>query len=188
MKYIEEANAYLRRHGLRSMRPKAWLVDMDGTLYDSMPNHANAWHSMIGELGIDVPVEEFFLYEGATGAATVNKIFQREYGREASAEEVEKLYHRKTEIFRTLPLPAVMPGGTKTDRNDPQRHIASADDIGNRLRTGIASGPPRHGLSRWVSARTPGDSAQRTTRETSSGTVPEGDGTRRSASDRVHSA
>ena len=113
MKYIEEANAYLRRHGLRSMRPKAWLVDMDGTLYDSMPNHANAWHSMIGELGIDVPVEEFFLYEGATGAATVNKIFQREYGREASAEEVEKLYHRKTEIFRTLPLPAVMPGAQR---------------------------------------------------------------------------
>lgn len=113
MKYIEETNTYLRRHGLRAMQPKAWLIDMDGTLYDSMPNHANAWHTMIGELGIDVPVQEFFLYEGATGAATVNKIFMREYGREASADEVEKLYKRKTEIFRTLSQPEVMPGAQR---------------------------------------------------------------------------
>lgn len=123
MKYTEDINAYLRRHGLRSMQPKAWLIDMDGTLYDSMPNHAGAWHDMIAEIGINVPVEEFFLYEGATGAATVNKIFMREYGREATREEVENLYKRKTEIFRTLPQPKVMPGAqelVRMLRNGPQ--------------------------------------------------------------------
>lgn len=128
MKYTDDVNAYLRRHGLRSMHPKAWLIDMDGTLYDSMPNHARAWHDMIAELGIEVPVEEFFLYEGATGAATVNKIFQREYGRDATKEEVEKLYKRKTEIFRELPQPEVMPGAqqllnTLRSGAQPQRTI-----------------------------------------------------------------
>jgi 3-dehydroquinate synthase len=110
MKYLEEVNAYLRRNGLQSMQPTTWLIDMDGTLYDSMPIHAHAWHDMIGEIGINIPVEEFFLYEGSTAASTINKIFQREYGRDATSQEVESLYHRKTELFRNTPAPPVMPG------------------------------------------------------------------------------
>ena len=35
-----------------AMRPKAVLFDMDGTLYDSMGNHADAWLRMVTELGI----------------------------------------------------------------------------------------------------------------------------------------
>ena len=30
-------------------RPEAALIDMDGTLYDSMPNHSRAWMTMCGE-------------------------------------------------------------------------------------------------------------------------------------------
>lgn len=26
---------------------KAFLFDMDGTLYDSMPNHASSWYQMV---------------------------------------------------------------------------------------------------------------------------------------------
>ncbi len=91
-------------------QPKAFLFDMDGTLYDSMPNHASSWYQMVCELGIECTPEEFYLLEGATGAYTVNLLFQRAYGREASAEEVQRLYERKAEIFRTKPQPRVMPG------------------------------------------------------------------------------
>ena len=91
-------------------RPKAFLFDMDGTLYDSMPNHASSWHQMICEHGIPCTPEEFYLYEGATGQFTVNHLIQRTYGREATAEEVQSYYERKAEIFRTKPAPKVMPG------------------------------------------------------------------------------
>ena len=33
---------YLAKHGFEAFCPKAVLFDMDGVLYDSMPNHAVA--------------------------------------------------------------------------------------------------------------------------------------------------
>lgn len=91
-------------------RPKAVLFDMDGTLYDSMPYHAASWYQMVREQGIDCTPEEFYLYEGATGAWTVNLLFRRAYGREATPDEVQRLYDRKAEIFCSKPHPSVMPG------------------------------------------------------------------------------
>lgn len=90
--------------------PRAFLFDMDGTLYDSMPNHASSWYQMVCEQGIRCTPEEFYLYEGATGAWTVNLLYRRAYGRDATAEEVERLYQRKAAIFRDKPAPRVMPG------------------------------------------------------------------------------
>lgn len=95
---------------MKMPRPKAFLFDMDGTLYDSMPNHASSWYQMVCEQGIPCTPEEFFLYEGATGVWTVNLLFQRAYGRDATPEEVQRLYERKAEIFRSKPHPQVMPG------------------------------------------------------------------------------
>lgn len=92
------------------MNVKAILFDMDGTLYDSMKNHASSWYQMVCEHGIECTPEEFFLYEGATGHATVNLLIQRAWGREATAAEVEEFYRRKAEIFRSKPQPPVMPG------------------------------------------------------------------------------
>lgn len=39
----------------------AALIDMDGVLYDSMPFHARAWHSMMEEQGISTSPDEFSL-------------------------------------------------------------------------------------------------------------------------------
>lgn len=89
---------------------KAFLFDMDGTLYDSMPNHASSWYQMVREHDIDCTPEEFYLYEGTTGKFTVNLLIQRKYGREATDEEVQSFYERKAEIFRSKPAPKVMPG------------------------------------------------------------------------------
>lgn len=91
-------------------RPKAFLFDMDGTLYDSMPNHASSWYQMICEHGIPCTPEEFYLYEGATGHFTVNLLIRRAFGRDATDEEVQSYYERKAEIFRSKPAPGVMPG------------------------------------------------------------------------------
>ena len=101
---------FLKKRHYKQVQPLAALIDMDGTLYDSMGNHADAWHRMISELGITCSRDEFFLYEGRTGASTLNLIFQRAYGRNATPVEIEELYHRKTVYFSQMPQVETMPG------------------------------------------------------------------------------
>lgn len=89
------------------------LIDMDGVLYDSMPNHTLGWRRMMLEMGLDIPREEFFLYEGMTGRATIDLIFRRHLGRDSEPEEAERLYKRKTELFQSMPDVDVMPGAQR---------------------------------------------------------------------------
>lgn len=86
------------------------LIDMDGVLYDSMPWHTLAWKQMTDEAGFSVPREDFYLYEGMTGAATLRLIFMKERGEEPSPEEIKRLYARKTELFKGMGKKEKMPG------------------------------------------------------------------------------
>lgn len=111
---IEEAVArYLGRNGYRGFAPKAALIDMDGTLLDSMKGHTLAWHRMVSEIGIACTRDEFYLYEGMTGAETINMLFKREFGREATAQEKTELYARKTGYFNELPRVGIVPGADR---------------------------------------------------------------------------
>lgn len=93
--------------------PRAALIDMDGTLYDSMGNHADAWLRMATEAGIDATREEFFLYEGRTGASTIDILFNRQFGRNATDKEKKDLYYLKTVYFQQLPPVHPMPGARR---------------------------------------------------------------------------
>ncbi|MDE6310878.1 MAG: HAD hydrolase-like protein [Muribaculaceae bacterium] len=106
----EAIERYRRRTGKLPQPPRAVLFDMDGVLFNSMPGHAAAWKRMCDENGIPASEEEFFAYEGRTGASTINILFRRTYGREASTEEIEKLYARKSELFRKMPPVDTMAG------------------------------------------------------------------------------
>lgn len=90
--------------------PRAALFDMDGTLYDSMPNHVAAWQQMLAEAGIKVDSEEILLAEGRTGTDTVRMIFRRYLGQEISDDECRRLYRRKAELFACMPPVCLMPG------------------------------------------------------------------------------
>lgn len=92
---------------------KAALIDMDGVLYDSMPGHCRAWRETMLEEGLDIPAEEFFLYEGMTGAATINLLMEREKGVSLPLEECKAIYERKAEKFRAQGEPAAMPGAAE---------------------------------------------------------------------------
>lgn len=105
--YISE---FLRRHHQKCWRPTVALLDMDGTLYDSMGNHTAAWKRMTDEIGMNIDRNEFYLFEGMTGAATINMLFNREFGRDATDDEKTGLYRRKTEYFKELPPVSPMPG------------------------------------------------------------------------------
>lgn len=104
---------YRRRTGQELKEVQAVLFDMDGVLYDSMPGHARAWKQMTDTNGIDATEEEFFAYEGRTGASTINILFQRQFGRDATEEEIKRLYGQKTVNFRALGEPPLMPGATQ---------------------------------------------------------------------------
>ncbi len=106
-------DGYLARTGYTHIDPRAALIDMDGTLYDSMGNHATAWQRMMREYGIKVPRNEFFLYEGMTGAATITHLVGREQHRTPSADEIERMYHRKTELFTEQGPVKPMPGAAE---------------------------------------------------------------------------
>ncbi|WP_304371069.1 HAD family phosphatase [uncultured Muribaculum sp.] len=101
---------FLQRHHYSCVTPRAALIDMDGTLYDSMKNHTAAWHRLMTEAGIPCTRDEFYLYEGRTGASTINTLFNRALGRDATDEEKESLYHKKTVYFNELPPVKPMPG------------------------------------------------------------------------------
>lgn len=111
--YTAIIQRFLRSNNYIRVVPRAALIDMDGTLYDSMPSHARAWCRLMAESGIDVPVNEFFRYEGRTGASTINLIFKQKLGREATDEECRALYHRKTELFSSMPPVSPMPGAAE---------------------------------------------------------------------------
>ena len=46
---------YKEKHGFGQFCPKAVLFDMDGVIYDSMPNHAVSWHEAMQDYGLDMP-------------------------------------------------------------------------------------------------------------------------------------
>ena len=88
---------------------KAALIDMDGVLFDSMPWHTLAWERMMKEAGVKCTRDEFYLYEGMTGRATIRMIFKREFGRDISDREADGLYAVKTRYFKEFNRETVMP-------------------------------------------------------------------------------
>jgi HAD superfamily hydrolase (TIGR01509 family) len=90
---------------------KAVLFDMDGVLYDSMPCHVQAWHETVLSLGFDSNPDDYYLFEGMTGPATIDILFNRAYGHDATEEEKQSIYAQKSERFVELNrTPLLMPG------------------------------------------------------------------------------
>ena len=88
---------------------KAVLFDMDGVLYDSMPNHARAWVTTMKSYGYIMTEEECFLHEGRTGDDTINIIAKRE-GIVIDPKDRELMYKKKTDVFNTLSVTLPMKG------------------------------------------------------------------------------
>ena len=88
----------------------AILFDMDGVLYDSMPNHSKAWSEAMEKYGMHMSPHDVYMNEGATGHDTVVRISLRDRGYEASAQEIDEIYGYKANLFRNMPEARIMPG------------------------------------------------------------------------------
>lgn len=86
------------------------LFDMDGVLYDSMPNHAISYRESLKPYGIDISPEQVYAYEGKKGVETMKIVGEQQLGRPITDEEAEEMYEMKCRIFRELPSARKIPG------------------------------------------------------------------------------
>ena len=101
---------YLEEHGFEVLYPKVVLFDMDGVLYDSMPNHSIAWQESMAKCGITMTSDDAYATEGARGVDTIRQMVRLQQHRDISEEEAQKMYDLKSQMFHQLPEPPVMPG------------------------------------------------------------------------------
>ena len=111
--YRNEIDRYVSKHGFGAFSPKAVLFDMDGVLYDSMPNHASSWAKVCSEFGLHMTPTEAYMHEGRTAASTINLLSNRTWGRNATEAEIEKIYAEKCRLFNSLPEAEKMPGAAQ---------------------------------------------------------------------------
>lgn len=103
---------------------KAFLFDMDGVLFDSMKNHAEAWYQVMGEhYGFACDRTIFYMYEGSTGAQTIDAFFYEQRGRHATEQEIHDIYAEKSRIFTQLGLAEPMNGAAEVLKKVGERGL-----------------------------------------------------------------
>lgn len=106
----EIINNYLKKHGFERFAPKAVLFDMDGVLYNSMPNHAVAWQESMRQFGIHMTAADAYATEGARGIDTIRKMVMEQKGVNISLEEAQKMYDVKTHLFHDMRQAVIFDG------------------------------------------------------------------------------
>jgi HAD superfamily hydrolase (TIGR01509 family) len=81
------------------------LLDVDGTLLDSVQAHAEAWSEALASEGIDVPAEKIRPLVGMGG----DKLLPKVAGIDKESELGQRLDERWGKIFRTRYLPHLRP-------------------------------------------------------------------------------
>ena len=132
-KIIEQ---YLTKHGFEAFTPKAVLFDMDGVLFDSMPNHACSWHEAMKQCGIQMAESEAYEYEGMRGVETIRLKAREQWHRDISEEEAQQIYEKKAKLFAACPPAQKMVGVENL-----MQHIKNYG-----LQIGVVTGSGQHTL------------------------------------------
>ncbi len=107
---IENAIAnYLKYSGHKQIDLKVALVDCDGVLFDSMKYHTQAWVKLMKKNGVKCSRDEFYLYEGMTGAEIIKMLFKRGTGKIVTDDEAWEYYKVKGRYFKELGEPGLIP-------------------------------------------------------------------------------
>lgn len=76
-----------------------FFFDMDGVLFDSMPNHAAAWEEVMSKHGLHFTAHDCYLQEGRTGQDVIHEAILNIEHREATENEILAIYKEKTDAF-----------------------------------------------------------------------------------------
>jgi HAD superfamily hydrolase (TIGR01509 family) len=90
---------------------RAFFFDMDGVLFDSMPNHAIAWDEVMKQHDLPFTAYDCYLNEGRTGESVIREAMLAARQREATTEEIQTIYAEKSAYFTMLEQQS---GGTAT--------------------------------------------------------------------------
>jgi len=101
-----------RRVAFQDDRPPALLLDLDGTLIDSVYQHAIAWHKALELGGIRLSVWRIHRRIGMSGGLLADSL-ARETGRELSEKDAAKLKRAHARLFAAQvrdvrPLPGAL--------------------------------------------------------------------------------
>jgi len=86
-------NLPLPGNGLRGV-----LLDLDGTVLDSMPWHIRAWQEIFGSLGVELEDEFLYLNEGAIEHSHLKETLAQR-GLTLDPELMDRLFARQIELF-----------------------------------------------------------------------------------------
>ncbi len=105
--------SFAKRHEREKLSFRGVCFDMDGVLFDSMPAHSRSWQETAKEFGLLMSEEDCYMFEGQTGVYSINLLYNRSYGRDATAEEQKAVYGRKTELFVKYNTGDIIPNADK---------------------------------------------------------------------------
>ena len=106
----ESIDKYLNITGFKEFAPKAVMFDMDGVIYNSMPNHAKSWHKAMKSIGIEMPSDDAYTYEGMRGVETIQFLFKKQRNEDISTEKASEYYKIKSDEFNKCPKAELMNG------------------------------------------------------------------------------
>ncbi len=105
--------SFAQRHQQNEITFRGVCFDMDGVLYNSMPAHSRSWLETAKEFKLIMCEDDCYMFEGQTGVYSINLLYQRAFGREATKEEQKAVYARKTELFTQYNDGSVIPNAPK---------------------------------------------------------------------------
>ncbi len=115
---------------------KAYFFDMDGVLFNSMPNHAIAWEEVMKRHYLPFTAYDCYLNEGRTGESVIREAVQKAYNRDATPDEIAIIYAEKSNYFSMLEQ---QQGGTSTIPN-VEEVLTYVDQCGDQIWVVTGSG------------------------------------------------
>ena len=116
---------------------RAYFFDMDGVLFDSMPNHAIAWEEVMKKHNLPFTAYDCYVNEGRTGESVIREAMWNARNRDATPDEIEQIYTEKSNYFTMLEQQAGGCTPTVEGVSDVLRYVESC---GNQIWVVTGSG------------------------------------------------
>jgi HAD superfamily hydrolase (TIGR01509 family) len=109
-------------------KQKAYFFDMDGVLFNSMPNHAIAWVEVMKKHQLPFTAYDCYINEGRTGSAVIREAIWNAEQREAGEEELKEIYAEKAACFNRLTTESNQPTPTIENVDKVLQHVKDQGD------------------------------------------------------------